>query len=220
MATKSSLNFALVRLRKEYEMLQKNPVDYILPVPNPNNYLEWHFVIYGLKSCPYEGGFYHGKLILPPEYPWKPPSLHFITPSGRFKPGEKICLSFTNFHPETWSCNQRIESMLVSLVSFMCTDENTTGAVLTSSWEKRTLARQSLAFNMRNNDFVQLFSPFFNQIGINADGTAKAPPPTITENESVASTITAVPTQNKLLFIVISAVVVILAYVLSNKKSS
>lgn len=217
MATKGSLNFALVRLRKEYEMLQKNPVEYVFPVPNPKNMLDWHFVIYGLKDCPYEGGYYHGKLTLPPDYPWKPPSLQFMTPSGRFAPGEKICLSFTNYHPETWSCNQRIESMLVSLVSFMVTEESTTGAIRTSSYERRRLARSSMEFNLKNSEFVSLFSPFYAQIGLNPDGTPMKPPPQITEN---AGDDDKAPLRNKIMFIIISIVVIFFAYLIKTLNVS
>lgn len=31
------------------------------------------------------GGTYHGKLVFPREFPFKPPSIYMITPNGRFK---------------------------------------------------------------------------------------------------------------------------------------
>ncbi len=31
------------------------------------------------------GGLYHGKLVFPSEFPFKPPSIYIITPNGRFK---------------------------------------------------------------------------------------------------------------------------------------
>ena len=33
----------------------------------------------------YKGGYYWGKLVFPQDYPYKPPSILMITPSGRFK---------------------------------------------------------------------------------------------------------------------------------------
>jgi ubiquitin-protein ligase len=30
------------------------------------------------------GGYYHGVLLFPPEYPMKPPGIMMITPNGRF----------------------------------------------------------------------------------------------------------------------------------------
>ena len=53
--------------------------------PDPDNMFEWYFVVFGLKDCPYEGGYYMGQLIFPPEYPWKPPAIKMVTENGRFK---------------------------------------------------------------------------------------------------------------------------------------
>jgi ubiquitin-conjugating enzyme E2 J2 len=39
------------------------------------NIFEWHFLVFGLKDCPYEDGFYHGKLTFPRDYPFKPPGI-------------------------------------------------------------------------------------------------------------------------------------------------
>lgn len=73
------------RLRKEYKDLQKKPVENIRTAPKETNILEWHYVIEGQKGSPFEGGFYHGTVVFPPEYPYKPPSIQMLTPNGRFK---------------------------------------------------------------------------------------------------------------------------------------
>ena len=80
--------------------------------PNPNNYFEWHYCVYGLKDCPYEGGVYHGKLIFPVQYPLKPPGIEMITPSGRFETNKRICLSISDYHPETWNPAWSIPTIL------------------------------------------------------------------------------------------------------------
>ena len=56
---------------------------------------EWHFAILGAEDSEFEGGIYHGRVLLPPEYPFKPPSFVLLTPSGRFETNTKICLSIT-----------------------------------------------------------------------------------------------------------------------------
>lgn len=33
-----------------------------------------HFTIRGADGTDFEGGVYHGRILLPPEYPFKPPS--------------------------------------------------------------------------------------------------------------------------------------------------
>lgn len=38
-------------------------------------------------------------IVLPTEYPIKPPHLFFITPNGRFQVNRKICLSISGHHP-------------------------------------------------------------------------------------------------------------------------
>lgn len=49
------------------------------------------------------GGFYHGIVDFPSEYPFKPPQIKMYTPSGRFEVDRPLCLSMTNFHPESWN---------------------------------------------------------------------------------------------------------------------
>jgi len=31
-----------------------------------------------------------------------PPEIRMYTPSGRFEPNKPLCLSMSNYHPETW----------------------------------------------------------------------------------------------------------------------
>jgi ubiquitin-protein ligase len=83
------------RLRKELRDLKKNPVQNITASPRENNILEWHYVIEGPKNSPFEGGWYHGVVIFPKEYPFKPPSIQMTTPNGRFKVAafDFVCLS-------------------------------------------------------------------------------------------------------------------------------
>ena len=92
---------ALARLRKEYEKIKRDPPDNVEARPS-DNLLVWHFVVTGPKGTPYEGGVYHGKLLFPPTYPYKPPGIVMLTPSGRFKTNTRLCLSMSDFHPETW----------------------------------------------------------------------------------------------------------------------
>ena len=49
--------------------------------------LLWSFLIEGPPETPYAGGWYWGRIKFPNEYPFKPPALLMVTPSGRFQPG-------------------------------------------------------------------------------------------------------------------------------------
>lgn len=78
-------------------------VPYITAEPLPSNILEWHYVIHGPEDSPYHGGYYHGTLLFTKEFPFKPPSIYMITPNGRFKTNKRLCLSISDFHPDTWN---------------------------------------------------------------------------------------------------------------------
>lgn len=101
--------------------------------------LVWHFVIFNL-SAPYEGGVFLGKILLPMEYPLKPPHIQLVTPNGRFQPDENICMSFTKYHPESWSPMWSIANMLQGLVSFFQETTNTAGAIQTTTGQKMQYA--------------------------------------------------------------------------------
>ena len=66
---------------------------------NERNILEWHFLLEGPPGTPYEGGWYIGRLKFPANYPFEPPAIMMVTPSGRFKTGTRLCLSMSDFHP-------------------------------------------------------------------------------------------------------------------------
>jgi len=148
---------SLMRLQKEYARLQKEPVEHICAEPKPNNILEWHFVISGPASTPYEGGQYHGKLTFPSDYPYKPPAIMMLTPNGRFSPNTRLCLSMSDFHPETWVPAWSVASILNGVLSFMLESTPTVGSIERSLAERRALARASKGFNRKTPIFRELF---------------------------------------------------------------
>lgn len=48
-------------------------------VPLQDNLFEWHFSVRGPPDSDFDGGVYHGRIVLPPEYPMKPPSIILLT---------------------------------------------------------------------------------------------------------------------------------------------
>mmetsp|Transcript_24568 Transcript_24568/g.28984 ORF Transcript_24568/g.28984 Transcript_24568/m.28984 type:complete len:223 (+) Transcript_24568:240-908(+) len=147
------------RLTRELKSIIQNPLTNprVYTTPLERNILEWHYVIEGSCDTPYEGGFYWGKLIFPKEYPLKPPSVIMLTPNGRFKIGKRICLSMSDFHPESWNPMWSVSTIITGLISFMVETAPTLGSVDSTEAQKKKFAQFSLDFNVRDPKFSNLF---------------------------------------------------------------
>ena len=82
-------NPGVKRIMQEVKELQENDSDGsdFVTEALENNIFEWHFTIRGPPDTPFDGGVYHGRIILPFEYPFKPPSFMMLTPNGRWEVG-------------------------------------------------------------------------------------------------------------------------------------
>lgn len=191
----------LARLRKEFKSF--DPPPFIRASPVENNIQEWRFVLQGPPVCvalpqtchaagafeaqipacaraqdtPYVGGMYQGKLRFPDDYPFKPPSIYMLTPSGRFETDRRLCLSISDFHPETWVPTWSVATILNGVLSFMLENTSTTGAIQTTDAEKHRLRDVSVAFNARDKTFCELF-PELVDGKLFTDPTQPAAPPT------------------------------------------
>ncbi|CAH8514909.1 Ubiquitin-conjugating enzyme E2 J2, variant 2 [Schistosoma haematobium] len=155
---------ALQRLKQDYLRLSKDPVPYITAEPLPTNLFEWHYVIKGPVDSPYKGGYYHGKLVFPRDFPFRPPSIYMITPNGRFACNTRLCLSISDFHPDTWNPAWSVSSILTGLLSFMLENTCTMGSVVTSTCTKKQLAKTSGDFNLKSEIFCELFPGIVKEI--------------------------------------------------------
>ncbi|KAN0061329.1 Ubiquitin-conjugating enzyme E2 6 [Thecaphora frezii] len=151
---------AIRRLTKEAQLMEKDPPPFVFARPKEDNILEWHYILRGPPDTPYAGGEYHGQLLFPPEFPFKPPGIKMTTPSGRFKPDTKICTSMSDYHPHTWQPGWNTSTILIGLLSFMCSEEMTTGSVTGSDADRRTLAARSHEYNLSQKKFCQLFPEY------------------------------------------------------------
>lgn len=134
---------AVKRLMREAAEMSGATSEYSA-APLEDNLFEWHFTVRGPGETEFEGGIYHGRIIVPPEYPMKPPDIILLTPNGRFEVGKKICLSISGHHPETWQPSWSIRTALLAIIAFMPTPaQGTIGSLDYSTEERRTLARRS-----------------------------------------------------------------------------
>uniref|UniRef100_A0A8C6P1E1 Ubiquitin-conjugating enzyme E2 J1 n=1 Tax=Nothobranchius furzeri TaxID=105023 RepID=A0A8C6P1E1_NOTFU len=140
------LSLAVKRLMKEAAEL-RDPTEHYHAQPLEDNLFEWHFSVRGPPDSDFDGGVYHGRIVLPPEYPMKPPSIILLTPNGRFEVGKKICLSISGHHPETWQPSWSIRTALIAIIGFMPTKgEGAIGSLDYTSEERRALAKKSQDF--------------------------------------------------------------------------
>jgi len=136
-------NPSIRRILKEMKEMQKEVNSQYTAHPLEDNLFEWHFTIRGPRETAFEGGIFHGRIILPPEYPFKPPSIMLLTPSGRFEIGKKICLSISAYHPEQWQPSWSIRTVLIALIGFMPTKgDGAVGALDYTEKERIELAKK------------------------------------------------------------------------------
>lgn len=113
-----------------------------------SNLFDWHFTLAGPPApSPYAGGIYHGRIVLPPQYPLRPPSFRFLTPSGRFEVNREICLSISGHHEETWQPAWGIRTALLAIRSFMDAEvKGQVGGLEAREEVRRELAQKSRAW--------------------------------------------------------------------------
>ena len=63
---------------REAQELAEPTYDYFAQ-PLSDNLFEWHFTVRGPADTDYDGGVYHGRIVLPPDYPMKPPNIIVLT---------------------------------------------------------------------------------------------------------------------------------------------
>jgi ubiquitin-protein ligase len=93
---------------------------------NTENITTMYACLIGPEDTPYEDGFYGFRLIIPQEYPFKPPKAEFLTTDGnvRFNPNlyacGKVCLSILGtWSGPPWTSVCTISSVLLSLQSLL-----------------------------------------------------------------------------------------------------
>ncbi|CAG0912916.1 unnamed protein product [Notodromas monacha] len=138
---------AVKRLMKEAQELREPTEDYYTQ-PMEDNLFEWHFTVRGPRDTEFDVGLYHGRILLPPEYPMKPPSIILLTPNGRFELHKKVCLSISGHHPESWQPSWSIRTALLAIIGFMPTaGEGAIGSLDYSPEERKKLAKKSLEWS-------------------------------------------------------------------------
>jgi ubiquitin-conjugating enzyme E2 J2 len=149
---------AIRRLTTDYKNLIADPLPSVIAHPRSNNILQWDYLIYGASGTYYEGGYYHGRIDFPADFPFSPPSIIMFTPSGRFEVNTKLCLSITAYHSEKWNPSWTVSTILMGFVSFMNdNDFHHVGGIETTPLQKQRYAKASRDFNLNNPEFREVF---------------------------------------------------------------
>jgi ubiquitin-protein ligase len=114
--------------------------------PLATNLRHWHFSFRGCGI--YEDGIYHGRIMLPKNYPLTPPRVQVWTPSGRFVPYADICLSASAYHPESWTPRWTVLSLVQALRLHMLTNPQEIGGMSSNLEDTLDYARESLVWKL------------------------------------------------------------------------
>lgn len=83
-------NPTIKRIMKEMKEMQTLGSWQLTAAPLDDNIYEWHFTIRGPSDTAFDGGIYHGSILLPQDYPFKPPNIVLLTVRKRKKERKKI----------------------------------------------------------------------------------------------------------------------------------
>ena len=76
----------------------------------------------------------------------------------------RLCLSISDFHPDTWNPAWSVSTILTGLLSFMVENSPTSGSIESSDQTKRRLAAESRQFNVLNTVFCELYPELTEEI--------------------------------------------------------
>jgi len=107
-----------------------------------------------------------GKLIFPSDYPWKPPAIIMTTESGRFSVNHRVCLSISDYHPESWNPVWPVRSIIIGLISFFVTEDTTVGSIKTTFAERQKINKESRNKILKNKKFIEIFGTMKQNIGL------------------------------------------------------
>ncbi len=237
-------NDAVRRIMAEVKELSKQTPDSLfVAAPLDSDLFEWHFSVRGPPDTAFEGGVYHGRILLPAEYPLKAPEIMLLTPNGRFELNVPICLSVTAHHQETWQPSWGIRTILTALIGFMPSPAEGLGSLDFPDCERRKLALKSHSYvcprcGVKPIEQLPPLSSFKNQNGtcmINQKPQVLGTAETASASEASSSTDVATPppaqsppvtarrrnqretTQDAALLYVIYAIVALIAAILLRR---
>jgi len=81
MAAPGGGNAGCKRLMQEMQALAADPDHNFRAAPLEDDLFEWHFSVRGPPDTDFAQGIYHGRILFPVDYPFKPPNIVLLTVS-------------------------------------------------------------------------------------------------------------------------------------------
>ncbi|XP_039759214.1 ubiquitin-conjugating enzyme E2 R2 isoform X1 [Pararge aegeria] len=123
---------ALRALALEYKSLQEEPVEgFRVKLLGEDNLFEWEVAIFGPPDTLYQGGYFKAHMKFPPDYPYSPPTIRFLTKVWHPNVYENGDLCISILHPpvddpqsgelpcERWNPTQSVRTVLLSVISLL-----------------------------------------------------------------------------------------------------
>ena len=109
---------SLKRIKKELMDLSENPLFNCSAGPIGDNLNEWEATIIGPEDTPYSGGVFILIILFPPDYPFNPPKIKFLTRIYHCNINQHggICLDILK---DQWSPALTISKVLMSISSLL-----------------------------------------------------------------------------------------------------
>jgi ubiquitin-conjugating enzyme E2 J1 len=189
-------NSAVKRIMQEARELASDPCTDYSAAPLEDDIFEWHCTLRGTSGTEFEGGLYHFRILLPAEYPFRPPSIMMLTPNGRFELNTKICISFTSYHEEMWQPAWGVRTAILGLQGFFPLKGQ--AAVGVGSIEYPTSERKRLAVLSREWVCPHCHESNLELLPDPASGNAHSTSPVSVQNASQPSADHPVPSPDHL----------------------
>ncbi|OQV26262.1 Ubiquitin-conjugating enzyme E2 R2 [Hypsibius exemplaris] len=119
-------------LMQEFTALQKEPIEgFRCKLLKDDNLFEWEVGIFGVPETIYQGGYFRASMKFPPEYPFSPPTVRFLTKLWHPNIYENGTVCISILHPPTddprsgelpserWNPTQNVHSILMSIISLL-----------------------------------------------------------------------------------------------------
>jgi len=192
-------NAGVKRILREAAELANDPSPDFTAHPLEHDLFDWHCTLRGPPGTEFEGGLYHFRIVLPAEYPFRPPSVILLTPNGRFECGTKICISFTNYHEELWQPAWGVRTAIVALQGFFPLKGQAAigvGAVEFPESERRRLAVLSRDWTCSecgcpNKELLE------DKADASQEGSSSTTPPAVEPTREATEIVTSQPEQPK-----------------------